>query len=163
MLARVLPLRPLHVQLPTSASVCAAIILVFVTAYNVLGLEQVQRRGLGIPPPMRLTAKMLQLDQRWAMFAPTPNVLDGWYVMPAKLADGSVVDVWSGNEPVRYSKPKRPAAQYPDARTKKLMMDFRLKPDSNVWPWIAWYYVREWNAAHPAARAVNRPANHLHR
>lgn len=37
--------------------------------------------------------RMLRVDQYWNMFAPSPLREDGWMVIPARLADGSEIDL----------------------------------------------------------------------
>jgi hypothetical protein len=39
------------------------------------------------------------LDQYWAMFAPEPAHSDGWLLGPARLADGTQFDLFSGGPP----------------------------------------------------------------
>jgi hypothetical protein len=52
--------------------------------------------------------RFFSLDQRWDMFAPEPARSDGWMTMPAKLRDGTVIDLVTGG-PVKsyegYSDP----------------------------------------------------------
>lgn len=36
------------------------------------------------------------IDQRWDMFAPDPARADGWMLAPAKLADGTTLDLFTG-------------------------------------------------------------------
>src|SRR3546814_20825121 len=36
--------------------------------------------------------RVLRIDQLWNMFAPYPLKEDGWWVFPARLADGSEID-----------------------------------------------------------------------
>lgn len=48
------------------------------------------------------------LDQRWNMFAPNPASSDGWMLAPAKLADGTEVDLFTRRPPdegPRYADP----------------------------------------------------------
>ena len=151
-----LPPRPPKIQLSTAGSILVGGLFLFVTVYNVLGLEQLQSRGFRLPRSVEIAAKALRLDQKWEMFAPTPNALDGWFVMPAVLADGSIVDIWRAGKPVTYQKPARPWDACPDDYVKKFLVAHRARPNSDVWPWVARYFAREWNAGHSPDRAVTR-------
>ena len=155
----VFPWRPLRVQPRRSASVLACLLLFLVTAYNILGLDQLSRRGIRIPQAMRLTAQLLRVDQKWAMFAPRTETsgewTDRWPVMPAILADGSIVDVWSG-KPVTYDRPPLLSANFPHIRARNFLLSSLYKKPGSVWPWVARYVSRKWNASHPPSQAVQR-------
>ena len=53
--------------------------------------------------------RSLSLDQRWDMFSPEPAQADGWMLGPARLADGTSFDLYTGgpvdNSGERYSDP----------------------------------------------------------
>jgi predicted DCC family thiol-disulfide oxidoreductase YuxK len=61
--------------------------------------------------PREPVSRLLQfasLDQYWAMFAPEPAHSDGWLLGPARLADGTQFDLFSGGPPSdqpRYADP----------------------------------------------------------
>ena len=48
------------------------------------------------------------LDQQWNMFSPNPASSDGWMIAPARLADGTEIDLFTGrptDEGPRYADP----------------------------------------------------------
>ena len=48
------------------------------------------------------------LDQQWNMFSPDPASSDGWMLAPARLADGTEIDLFTGRAPdegPRYADP----------------------------------------------------------
>jgi hypothetical protein len=53
--------------------------------------------------------RAFSLDQRWDMFSPDPAQSDGWMLGPARLADGTTYDLYTGgpvdNNSERYSDP----------------------------------------------------------
>jgi hypothetical protein len=50
-------------------------------------------------------AQQLSIDQPdWSVFAPTPRTTDGYYVFPARTADGDVTDVYNGQS-LSYDRP----------------------------------------------------------
>jgi predicted DCC family thiol-disulfide oxidoreductase YuxK len=60
------------------------------------------------PEPFYRLLLFASLDQGWNMFAPDPMGADGWLLMPAKLADGSAIDLLTGaapSEEPRYADP----------------------------------------------------------
>lgn len=125
-------------------SVVVALLLLLVTAYNILGLNQLKQRGVRIPRLMELVACGLRIDQRWGMYAPTPRVSDGWLVMPAILKDQSKIDIFT-TKPFTYDKPASTAYLFPTPRLKKLLMTYRGEQTAPAWRWFAKYYAAEWN------------------
>lgn len=142
---------------PTSrlAGVLAAIILVQITAYNFFGLRQVKQLGLRLPKAVDRLTQLMRIDQQWNLYAPTPKIPDGWFIMPAELADGSTVDIWL-NQPVSYEKPDLVSATYRDFRTTMIFLRSRKDPQSPVWPGVARFLVRDWNADKPEQKKVVR-------
>ena len=107
-----------------------------------------------MPRPLRLLASVLRVDQRWGMFA-SPNLLDGWFIMPAELANGTRVDLIT-EKAATMEKPRDMNAWYPGYRVKHYMTYLRSQPDSEAWRWLARYFCRRWNAAHPDSESVKR-------
>lgn len=122
--------------------------LFFITLYNILGIEQLNRRGIGVPGLMTKIAKLTRLDQKWKMYAPYPASTDGWFMMPSLLADGSTFDIYR-NRPIRYVKPKVISAEFPTARIKKLFLVHRRRNTSPLWMWTMKYFADLWNESHP--------------
>ena len=92
-----------------------------------------------------------RLDQYWSMFAPMPLRDDGWYLAPATLADGSVVDLRTGL-PATDTQPTRVSALYHDERWRKYLMNLYT---SDFEPWrrnyARWLFER-WNERHADAQ-----------
>jgi hypothetical protein len=57
-------------------------------------------------------AHLTGLHQRWSVFVEVAHIFDGWIVVEAILADGRQVDLFQGNEPVRWEKPATPFGRY---------------------------------------------------
>lgn len=125
--------------------VVVALVLLLAFTYNLLGLDQLKRRGVVIPAPLELLACGLRVDQRWGMYAPTPEVSDGWLLIPAELMDGSKLDLFTESG-ITYEKPTSPAALFSSPRMKKLLLTYRAEQHSPAWQWFAKYYSREWDA-----------------
>jgi hypothetical protein len=94
-------------------------------------------------PAVHLT----RTDQYWTMFAPEPMRTDGWYVVPAALANGSRVDALH-RRPVAWDKPDSVAASYPNARWRKYLVNLWRRGFAGHRPHLAAHLCRRWNATH---------------
>lgn len=102
--------------------------------------------GVTLKEPWNHIGQVLRLDQKWNMFAPYPMKDDGWYVIDAKLVDGTRVDAFSGEErAVNWDKPADIAAMYPNARWRKYMMSLWLKDKAGLRLYFGKWLCRSWN------------------
>ncbi|MBT9556706.1 MAG: HTTM domain-containing protein, partial [Myxococcales bacterium] len=69
----------------------------------------------------------LRLDQTWNMFAPRPMKGDGWFVMPATLSDGRVIDLFQDGAEVAWEKPESVSSMYKSQRWRKYLMNLWMK------------------------------------
>lgn len=95
----------------------------------------------------------LRLDQQFNMFAPTPLTEDGWYIFPAKLKNGELVDIFTGGpevvaKPISYVKPKWIAYIYQDQRWQKFLMNLWIDKNKKYRLPYGKYICRTWNSAH---------------
>ncbi|HXG05096.1 MAG TPA: hypothetical protein VNO23_16995, partial [Candidatus Binatia bacterium] len=131
------------------ADAAALLLLGYVLLWNVMALPASPVR---FSERAQSLAYLLGLDQTWSMFAPHPLKNDGWYVLPARLRSGEVVDLMRGGRPVTWEKPQPASADYPNARWRRLMMALADHPEYA--PAYADYVCRRWNRTHEAGRAV---------
>lgn len=123
-------------------STVVAVLFVLVILSN-LGATGYDTMPDGAEPVVQVTS----IDQRWSMFAPNPMQVDGWYVVPGELANGSQVDALHGGQ-VSWDRPPELAATYPNARWRKYL--------ANLWrgwfhpsqEYLARYLCQEWNEDH---------------
>ena len=137
------------------AGALAAGVLLYVFFWNVA----TSLPGARLPAPIAWPAEQLRLGQRWAMFSSPPRD-DGWWVMPARLRDGSEVDLHGGASPVVWDKPADVAATFASPRIWK-WLTFAWGPEHR--PLIASYAAwlrRDWNERHGAGREVIAQAVH---
>ena len=90
------------------------------------------------------------------MFANTERTMDGWFTMPCKLEDGSIVDVWQGGAPFSREKPELVSAMYPNFRVNRLMNNHRFtdKKAKAFWLGFTTHIVNKWNEQHPPEKAI---------
>ena len=102
-----------------------------------------------MPSSLRPIAMVMRLDQRWDMFSPRPPKEDGWYVIPGKLRDGSVVDIYRNGRPVSYERPGYIALTYDGERWRKYLMNIWNKDYEDYRLYYGQYLCRQWNRSHP--------------
>ena len=102
------------------AQVAAAFFVVYIALWNLRGLEATSAVRRIFPWWASPVGYVLRIDQHWNMFSPWPLMDDGWFVMPGRLADGRVVDVWTAG-PVGWEKPAELRVWYPHDRWWKFM------------------------------------------
>ncbi|MGH7279543.1 MAG: hypothetical protein ACREJG_12765, partial [Candidatus Rokuibacteriota bacterium] len=124
-------------------------LLVYVLVWNLTTLPDPPFR---LSEPLRSVGYMLRLDQTWQMFAPSPLKDDGWYVIPGRLQNGEVVDLFRGGEGVRWEKPDSVADTYPNTRWRRYMM--LLRNHRGYAPSYARYLCRSWNRTHGGGRSL---------
>ncbi|HEY9545373.1 MAG TPA: HTTM domain-containing protein, partial [Solimonas sp.] len=101
--------------------------------------------------------RVLRIDQLWNMFAPYPLKEDGWWVFPARLADGSEIDLLhpERNAP-DYSKPANYATEQENIR----WLTYRGRLWSRQYAanrrWYGAYLCRQWNADKNGAAHAKR-------
>jgi hypothetical protein len=86
-------------------------------------------------------------NRYWTMFAPEPLRVDGRYVTPARLENGSTVDTLH-ERPVRWEKPSNAPATYPNARWRKHLVNCWRPGLASHRQYLAEHLCRRWNATH---------------
>jgi hypothetical protein len=89
----------------------------------------------------------LRLHQRWNMYAPYPRKEHGWLVIPADLADGTQVDLFTGQS-VSWDKPGDIGAYFGDDRWRRYLSNLFDDRDPQALQGYADYLVRNWNQCH---------------
>lgn len=132
--------------------VVASIALVYAVAWNIQWLDSHRDSPL-IPVKVTAVGDVLRMEQGWNIFSPEALSLDGWFVIPALLVDGSRVDVLTGGS-VRWSNPTAIAGNNPGTRWRKYLRNLS-KPqfDHHLHP-FANYLARTFNAEHGPSRQL---------
>lgn len=150
--------RPLRVPQSRLAAAACIGLTVYVVLWNVRGFNDANTAYYNRVLTYRasIPALLLRLDQKWAMFSPYPLKDDGWYVIPAVLTDGSIVDLWTHGEPVTWSKPDDVAAHYRDQRWRKYLLNIWQRGYADHRSWFAKYLARDWNQSHGENKQILR-------
>jgi vitamin K-dependent gamma-carboxylase-like protein len=90
---------------------------------------------------------IVRLDQRWNMYAPAPRKEHGWLVVPADLANGSQVDLFTG-QAVSWEKPKDIGAYFGNDHWRRYLSNLFDDQDPQALQGYADYLVRNWNQYH---------------
>jgi len=99
-------------------------------------------RRVGVEP-YPLSAS-LGLDQGWAMFAPAPSRIDGWYLVVGQKPDGSLVDVWRGRETLDTAKPDDMPAYFGSYLWRRLFTHLHDGKRGRTFEAAIPYFCRRW-------------------
>ncbi|HWP60817.1 MAG TPA: HTTM domain-containing protein [Candidatus Acidoferrales bacterium] len=125
--------------------ILVGVLLLYVFWWNVATLPKARYR---MPERFRSLGYMLRLDQTWRMFAPSPLKDDGWYVVPGRLSNGTVVDIFANGKKVEWDRPADMSETYTTHRWRKYMMNLWRKAYRRHSLHYARYLCRSWNATH---------------
>ncbi len=132
--------------------IVASIALIYAVAWNLQWLDS-HRENPTLPVRITAVGDVLRMEQSWNMISPDALSHDGWFVMPAELADGSQVDVFTGKR-INWSNPAYVMGDDPGTRWRKYLRNLS-KPqfDHNLHP-FARYLERTFNQAHSHAKQI---------
>jgi hypothetical protein len=119
-----------------------------------VNVSRLKGSGFSMPAAPSRVARALRVNLSWRMFG-DPGRNDGWWVIPAKLADGRTVDVFQGRTPPSFKKPKNVGQTYGTARWRKLMMNIMSESGGRgTRRSLAHWYCRTWNREHDGDDAM---------
>ncbi|MGH7213641.1 MAG: HTTM domain-containing protein [Tepidisphaeraceae bacterium] len=145
---------PVQIAPTVGSSVLVLLIFLYVLMWNVRTLDDDLFEPY-FPHAANPLAIVLRLDQRWDMFAPRPLSEDGWFVIPAKLADGSEVELLNlSGAAVTWERPRRMALQVSNTRWRKYLTNLWFRDRAAHRPHYLEWLVARWNAANPRERRV---------
>ncbi len=131
----------------------ASIALFYAIAWNVQWLDS-QRDNPILPVRITAVGDVLRMEQSWNMISPGALSHDGWFVMPAQLADGSQVDVFTGQR-VNWSNPAYLSGHAPGNRWRKYLRNLSMPQfDHNLHP-FANYLERRFNQSHGLDKQID--------
>ena len=112
--AKLLPRRETRFEVTRFWYGVAGVLAVLVFVWNLHTIRALPARSYQAMTPL---FRVLRIDQLWNMFAPFPLKDDGWWVFPARLADGSEIDLLHPERGVPdYRKPANYALEQENIR-----------------------------------------------
>lgn len=116
----------------------------------------------GYPEPLASVYRVLQIDQRFRMFANMDRTSQGWWVVAGTLADGRTVDAIEMREGVSFARPERYQARLPNDNWRIYWSNISRPGYARLRPFLAEYFCRRWNrAASPPDRMVSIEVIHV--
>ncbi len=106
-----------------------------------------------MPAPLLSLGYTIGLNQRWDMFAPNPQNVDGWFVVCGTLRNGQTVDLMSGASPVCFDRPSCVADSYQSQIWMCYLISYWSDGASNPEA-FARYLGTGWNESHSADEQV---------
>jgi hypothetical protein len=141
------PGRPVRLSRPVSFGLGALFVYTSLSS-----LQEDPRIGPLLPPQIFWIGQMTGLYQRWGVFVDMPRILDGWFVVEARLSDGHEVDLFQGNDPVSWAKPYTPFQHYRSFRWPTPMVV--IVGDPRLHRWFVRALALDWQRRHPARRVT---------
>lgn len=130
-------------QLPIWASVFATFCIFYTLLCNIRSMNEDYERFY--PQHFDNFGLITGLGQEWGLFAPKPMMDDGWFVIPAKFANGEKLDIHSNN-PISWSKPKDVANTYGSMRWSKYLIELWLPDQEDNLSLYSQFLCNRWNA-----------------
>ncbi|MFC4247026.1 HTTM domain-containing protein [Natribaculum luteum] len=116
------------------------LVLVVLSSAQSVGYTQVPDHG-------ETALDATKMEQHWQMFAPEPLQTDGWYVVPARLENGSEVDAYHGSQ-VDWDRPPSVEKTYPTSRWRKYLSNVWSGDNENHREYFSDYLCDRWNRQH---------------
>ena len=158
-LTEYLNFHPLRINLSGFENTLVSFSLFLVFWWNLQTLNDSYK----VPAPIKYLGLALGFDQRWGMFAPFPDRLDGWYVIPGKLRDGTVINVYNGgydfkpDKKLDWKKPPLLSHTYKNTRWRKYHMNLKGKTiDKEYISYFARYTCKKWNSEFKGGKRLDR-------
>ncbi len=138
-----LPYRSFRVEARPVTNLAVSVLTLFVLVMNLMTLPGVTYK---MPTPLAGFSRLTNLDQRWNMFAPRPTFIDGWYVIPGWLGNGTPVDVYNAAETApSLEKPRYVVDSYKTYRWRKYLSRLPREQYQSYRAGYARYLCRSWN------------------
>ncbi len=136
-----------------AAQASCTFFLLYVFGWN-LRIVDGATYNLFFPPSWNWLGISLGLDQIWDMFTPFPLKDDGWFVAPARLADGTQVNLMQNGEPMQWQQPVNLSSTFRDPLWQKYLLNLWSASNSAHRAYYATYLVRRWNENHEAKERI---------
>ena len=153
-LAKPLRYRPVRVKQPLFLSLLCAFFLAYVLLDN---LGSVSRTHLRVPEKFAGIGQVLQIHQRWRMFAPSPLTVYDWYLVEGRLRDGQGLCIVNGV----LSNCQQDANNITSVKSYRWRTYWRYvgsESAKELRPYLARYICDSWNNFHPGDKMLDELA-----
>lgn len=121
-------------------------LLILVIGWNIEGYMKDRKWAIGSPFDEIMFA--LNLSQGWAMFAPHPQRVDGWWVMDGTLKNGKKWDAFN-NKAVSFDRPSDMYDTYPTDNWRKFLDNIQGSRNMSYFNLLGNHICRRWNSLNP--------------
>jgi hypothetical protein len=118
-------------------------LLILVIGWNIEGYMKDRKWSIGSPFDEIMFA--LNLSQGWAMFAPHPQRVDGWWVMDGTLKNGKNWDAFN-NKAVSFDRPSDMYETYPTDNWRKFLDNIQGTRNMSYFNLLGSHICRRWNS-----------------
>jgi len=146
-----LPRRPLSIKPSPYAGPFILFSLLCVACWD---MHSLYPERIPLPGPIDTVCQVVNLKQAWGMFSPNITKTSGWFVIPGKLADGSLVDLNHSGSPVRWAPPPLVSTYFKNERRRKFLMNMRSGKMRAYEGDFSRYLCGAWNASHSGDKAL---------
>ena len=108
---------------------------------------------LQMPEQLRWLGPLLRVDQRWDMFS-VPITESGWLIIPARLASGAEVDLFTGARPPRWRRPATVSRMFSSDRWRKYSLNLAAAQYASMRLHYGQYLCRSWNGEHSGGETL---------
>jgi hypothetical protein len=147
--------RPIQIRPSKLLNILALLLLLYTFVWNVSSYapDAFKRK---VWQNTEFLGRATRLDQSWSIFAPGPPRDDGWYVIPAKLQNGSEVDIFRGGNPVSWDKPSLGlrGTIYNNMQWRTYFINLNRAIGQRLYPFYGQYLCRTWNAKHTGEQSL---------
>jgi hypothetical protein len=131
-----------------AASGLAVVLFMDVLAWNFASIHEAEDRFRRCDP----LGPLLGFQQSWRMYY-VPYSTHGWLLLPASLADGSKIDLYTG-QPVTDRQPPSLDWYLGDTLEKRFLSNLYYREDANLLAAYAKSKALRWDRSHPPDQAV---------
>ena len=146
-----LPRRAVRIEASLAENLAALIFFAYILWWNFGTLQDVEHN---MPPKYQWLGVTFQLGQQWNLYSPDPPKSLGWFVIPGRLRDGSVVDLFKNGKPLTWEKPAWASASVKNDRWLTYFSQLTLDRSADFRLYYGQYLCREWNQTHSPERQV---------
>lgn len=147
---KLLVIRPNPIRRSRVLEAAFAVIVAVVMYWNITTIPGMEKY---MPDWLTRIFLVTRLEQKWDMFAPTPLIYDGWYVVEGTLVDGRKVDMTNRGTgipelgPASFDKPADVASMYADQKWRKYLVNLTGEQFVPLRFWYASWVCRQWNSS----------------